>query len=104
MHFGSGGKYQNQDDINNVIGYVSRSPSKTNHKYLTHKLKFLSLKWAVIDQFHEYFYGNTSMVYTDNNLLTYAFTSLKLDAIGHCWIASLANYKLPSIINLERQL
>ena len=31
-------------------------------------------------------------VYTDNNPLTYVFTSAKLDAMGQRWIANLANY------------
>ena len=31
-------------------------------------------------------------MYTDNNPLTYMLTTAKLDAIGHRWIASLANY------------
>ena len=31
-------------------------------------------------------------VYTDNNPLTYVLTTAKLDAMGHRWIAGLANY------------
>ena len=31
-------------------------------------------------------------VYTDNNPLTYMLTTAKLDAMGHRWIASLANF------------
>ena len=37
-------------------------------------------------------YGNTFDVYTDNNPLTYVLTTVKLDAMGHRWIAGLANY------------
>ena len=37
-------------------------------------------------------YGGTFDVYTDNNPLTYVLTSVKLDATGQCWVASLANY------------
>ena len=44
-----------------------------------------------MEQFHEYLYGNTFHVYTDNNTLTYVLTSAKLDAMGHRWIAGLAN-------------
>ena len=55
-------------------------------------MEFLCLKWAITDQFHEYLYGNTFNVYTDNNPLTYVLTSAKLDAMGHRWIAGLANY------------
>ena len=58
----------------------------------TQPMEFLALKWAVSDQFHEYLYGWTFDVYTDNNPLTYVLTSAKLDATGQCWVASLANY------------
>ena len=58
-------------------------------KYPVHKLKFLCLKWAITEQFHEYLYRNTFDVYTDN---TYVLTTAKLDAMGHRWVASLANY------------
>ena len=66
--------------------------SKTKKNYNAHKLEFLALKWAVMERFHEYLYGGDFEVYTDNNLLTYVFTTAKLDATGQRWIASLANY------------
>ena len=66
--------------------------SRSEAKYPVHKLKFLCLKWAITDQFHEYLYGNTFHVYTDNNPLTYVLTIAKLDAMGHRWVAGLANY------------
>ena len=37
-------------------------------------------------------YGGTFDVYTDNNPLTYVLTSVKLDATGQHWVASLTNY------------
>ena len=46
----------------------------------------------ITEQFYEYPYGNTFHVYTDNNPLTYVLTTAKLDAMGHRWIAGLANY------------
>ena len=46
----------------------------------------------VTDRFHEYLYGGQFDVYTDNNPLTYILTSVKLDATGQRWVASLANY------------
>ena len=55
-------------------------------------MEFLCLKWAITDHFHEYLYGNTFDVYTDNNPLTYVLSTAKLDAVGHRWIAGLANY------------
>ena len=55
--------------------------SKSEQNYDTHKLEFLALKWSVTSRFHEYLYGGTFDVYTDNNPLTYILTSAKLDAI-----------------------
>ena len=57
----------------------------------------LTLKWAVTEQFHEYLspYGknrNEFVVRTDNNLLTYIFSSANLDAAGQRWVACLASY------------
>ena len=50
-----------------------------------------------MEQFLEYLtpYGknkNESVVHTDNNPLTYIFSSAHLDAAGHRWVASLADY------------
>ena len=84
--------YQEQGGVEKVISYASQSLSKTKSKYLVHKLEFLCLKWAITDQFHEYMYGNTFDIYTDNNPLTYVLSTAKLYAMGHRWIASLANY------------
>ena len=55
-------------------------------------MEFLCLKWAITDLFHEYLYGNTFDVYTDNNPPIYVLTMAKLDAMGHRWISGLANY------------
>ena len=84
--------YQVQDGVEKVISYTSRSLTKSESKYLVHKLEFLFLKWAITEQFHEYLYPNTFDVYTDNNPLTYVLTTAKLDAMGHRWITGLANY------------
>ena len=50
-----------------------------------------------MEQFHEYLtpYGknrNEFVIHTDNNPLTYIFFSAHLDAAGHRWVASLADY------------
>ena len=68
--------------------------SKTERNYDAHKLEFLALKWSITQRIHEYLYRGTFEVYTDNNPLMYILKSAKLDAIGHSWIASLANYDL----------
>ena len=80
--------YQKQDGVGCIIGYASRSPSKTEHKCLTYKLEFLTLNWTITEKFHEYLYSNNFFMYMVNNPLTYILTSAKLDATGHHWVAS----------------
>ena len=84
--------YQQQDGIDRVIAYASRSLKPAEGNYPAHKLEFLALKWAITDKFHDYLYGANFEVVTDNNPLTYVLTSAKLDASGHRWVAALANY------------
>ena len=84
--------YQEQDGLDRVIAYASRSLTTAEKKYPAHKLEFLALKWAVTDKFHEYLYGNSFQVFTDNNPLTYILGKAKLDAAGYRWVAALANY------------
>ena len=75
-----------------MIAFASRSLNKAESHYPAHRLEFFVLKWAVVEKFHEYLYGSTFKVYTDNNPLTYVLTTAKLDAASHCWVTSLANY------------
>ena len=85
--------YQTREDgTEAVIAHASRSLNKAESHFPAHKLEFLALKWAVVEKFHEYLYGSTFDVYTNNNLLTYILTTAKLDAASHRWVASLANY------------
>ena len=85
--------YQTREDgTEAVIAYASRSLNKAESHYPAHKLEFLALKWAVVEKFHEYLYGSTFDMHTDNNLLMYILTTAKLDAASHRWVASLANY------------
>ena len=82
--------YQKQEGKLRVIAYASRSVTKTESNYPTHKLEFLALKWAICEKFHEYLYGSTPFeVYTDNNPLTYVLTTAKLDACGQRWVAKI---------------
>ena len=79
------------------IAYASHVMNKTKQRYHSNKQEFLTLKWAVTEQFHEYLlpYGknrNEFVVHTDNNLLTYIFSSANLDAAGQCWEAHLTSY------------
>jgi hypothetical protein len=84
--------YQTQNDRKRVIAYASRGLSLSERHYPAHKLEFLALRWAIVDKFHDYLYGQKFTVYTDNNPLTYVLTSAKLDATGHRWIAQLSCY------------
>ena len=84
--------YQQQDGIDRVIAYASRSLKPSERNYPAHKLEFLALKWAITDKFHDYLYGTSFEVVTDNNPLTYVLTTAKLDATGHRWVAALSNY------------
>ena len=89
---------QKQDDGRyHLVAYASQTMNETEQCYHSNKQEFLALKWAVTEQFHEYLtaYGknrNEFIVRTDNNPLTYIFSSAHLDAAGHRWVASLANY------------
>ena len=71
--------------------------NETEQRYHSNKQKFLALKWAITEQFHEYLspYGknrNKFVVCTDNNPLTYIFSSANLDAAGQRLVARLASY------------
>ena len=69
------------------IAYASRVMNETEQRYHSKKQEFLALKWAVTEQFHEYLSPyrknrNEFVVRTDNNPLTYIFSSANLDAAG----------------------
>ena len=89
---------QKQDDRRyHPIAYASRVMNPVEQKYHSNKQEFLALKWAVTEQFHEYLtpYGknrNEFTVRTDNNPLTYIFSTASLDAARQRWVAKLANY------------
>ena len=89
---------QKQDDGRyHPVAYASQTMNKTEQQYHSNKQEFLALKWAVMEQFHEYLTPyrknrNEFVVHTDNNPLTYIFSSAHLDAAGHRWVASLADY------------
>ena len=74
---------QDQDGQKRVVACASRSLSPSERNYLAYKLKFLTLKWAITDKFHEHLYGAKFQVFTDNTPLIYILTRTKLDATGH---------------------
>ena len=79
------------------ITYASCVLNETKQRYHSNKQEFLALKWVVTEQFHEYLspYGknrNEFVVHTNNNPLTYIFSSANLDAAGQRWVACLTSY------------
>ena len=86
-----------EDGRYHPIAYASHVMNETEQRYHSNKQEFLTLKWVVMEQFHEYLspYGknrNEFVVCTDNNPLTYIFSSANLDAAGQWWVAHLASY------------
>ena len=87
--------YQKVDEQLKVISYASRTltPAEKNYHLHSGKLEFLALKWAVTEKFREYlYYGLPFTVYSDNNPLSYALTTAKLNAAGMRWIAELSDF------------
>ena len=79
------------------IACASCVMNETKQRYHSNKQEFLTLKWMVTEQFHEYLspYGknrNEFVVCTDNNPLTYIFSSANLDAAAQRWVACLTSY------------
>ena len=79
------------------IAYASCVMNETEQRYHSNKQEFLTLKWVVTEQFHEYLSPyvknrNEFVVHTDNNPLIYIFSSANLDAAGQHWVAHLASY------------
>ena len=78
------GLYQFQDNKMRILGFGSRALRKAEQGYHSSKLEFLSLKWAVCEQFRDYLlYAKEVHVYTDNNPLLYVLSSAKLNVTGH---------------------
>lgn len=84
--------YQEQDGEMRVIAYASRGLSPSEKRYPAHKLKFLALKWSIVEKFQDCLYENTFTVVTDNNPLTYVLKSAKLDAASYRWLAALSTF------------
>ncbi|KAL2102455.1 hypothetical protein ACEWY4_001623 [Coilia grayii] len=84
--------YQEYGDGLRPVAFISRSLSPSERNYPAHKLEFLALKWAIVDRLHDYLYGATFEVRTDNNPLTYITKSARLDATGHRWLSALTTY------------
>ena len=85
------------DGQHHSIAYASHIMNETEQRYHSNKQEFLALKWAVTEQFHEYLSPydknrNEFVVHTDDNPLTYIFSTANLDAAGQRWVAHLTSY------------
>jgi hypothetical protein len=105
---GLGAVLYQRDELEKLhpIAYASRTCSRTERNYSTHKLEFLALKWAITSKFSYYLCNNKFSVFTDHNPLVYLTTSAKLDALGHRWLAELSAYDFsihykPGILNTD---
>ena len=68
-------------------------PSPAHEKnYHSTKLKFIALKWAIMEHFEEYLLYRPYLVRTDNNPLTYIMTTPNLDATGHWLVGALVRF------------
>ena len=61
------------------IALASRSLRSAEKNYTQIEREMLAITFGC-ERFHDYLYGNTFTVYTDNNPLTYVLSTAKLDA------------------------
>ena len=85
---------EGEDGKLHPVVYGNHSLTKADRNYHSGKAEFLRLKWAITDHFKEYLTYKPFVVWTNNNPLTYLFTTPNLDACGHQWVASLANFTI----------
>ena len=84
---------QKQADVwYHPIAYGSRALTPHKKNYHSTKLEFLALKWAVREHFKEYLPYQSFVVSADNYLLTYIMSTPYLDAMGHQWVGTLAQF------------
>lgn len=76
-----------------LVAYVSKSLNPSVKNYPMHKLKFLALKWPMVDKLQDYLYGATFVVKNYKNPLMYLLSTAKLDATGHQWLATLSEFQ-----------
>lgn len=73
------------------IAYASRSLHPAERNYSSMKLEFVAMKWAMVEKFKEYLWGNKCVVWTDNNPLSH-LESAKLGATEQHWVAELSAF------------
>ena len=89
---GAGLSQKQADGWYHPITYGSRALTPHEKNYLSTKLEFLALKWAVVEHFKEYLPYQSFLLRTDNNPLTYIMSMPNLDAMGHQWDGALAQF------------
>ena len=84
---------QKQDNRHyHLVAYTSQGLKGGKMKYHLSKLEFLTLKWAITDQFKEYLQYQCFKVKTDNNTLTYVMMTPNLDVLRHIWVMAMEGY------------
>ena len=69
------------------------TPAEKGYHLDSGKLEFVALKWSIIEAFKCYLYHAPNFrALTDNNPLTYAMSTAKLNATGMRWVEGLAEY------------
>ena len=85
-----------EDGVNRVIAYASRSLKPSEKNYHSSKLEFLAMKWSVTEKFRPYLaYAQHFKVFTDNNPLLYVMgTGCKeSNPTMQRWISELAEFR-----------
>ena len=90
--------------MNRVVAYASRSLKPSKNNYPAHKLEFLVLKWAITEKFHDYLYGATFSVVTDNNPLTYVLLRQSLTPLVSVGLRSCLTTAVPSVIEVANRI
>ena len=75
------------------VAFGSRALYEAEVNYHSTKLEFMAMKWS-IEHFQTYLLGRHIKLCTNNNPLTYFFTSPNMDAPKQRWINKLAKYDL----------
>ena len=84
---------KHDDGCYHLVAFGSHSLTPSEKKYHSSKLKFLTLKWSVMECFKEYLAYTPFVVRMDNNPLIYVLTTPNLDATGHRWVGTLASFE-----------
>ena len=85
---------ESDDGQYHPVAFASQELEGGEPKYHLSKLKFLALKWAITEQFHEYLQYQPFTIRLDNNLLIYILMMPNLDVLGHHWVAALASHNM----------